>query len=427
MRLNGTFLGGFQQGMDTAIKRDQTQQTIDQDKKESNQRLSIAQRAQRLQEANSGREAQNDLILRADKSVTQLVQTIKEVAENARAAGKTPEEIGKAVAPLKKGVADAYSVTGRDPTATLSQIDALVGMAPTPKEPLTDIGKLGADQSAGLVPKEVYDAEVNRLTTPKQEKPYSDIGKLRADFAAGNMTDEEFIAAKAKLLGDNKQVDYKAATELGKLEADYRNKLMSKEDFDTQREAILAKSEKNSTSKADSKFAEEISKKLGAEFVERRKIAVAASNSLQNLEDGYRLVKSNMISGFGAEYKIAAGKALQEMGVKYFDDAIANAEAYMAARGKETANLIKAFGSGTAVSNVDLKFANMISGGEISLSKESMEKILELNKKWARTAIQGFNQEVKKIDPNILPFDVSLPEPAASDDPANPLNLIRRK
>src|SRR5690606_34861800 len=99
---------------------------------------------------------------------------------------------------------------------------------------------------------------------------------------------------------------------------------------------------------------------------------------LQTLQDAKKLLKSGTITGAGAEYILAFGKGLQQIGINYARDPIANTQAYAAIMGKQVGTIIKQFGSGTGLSDADREYAEKIVGGKITLTQEAIEKIMAI-------------------------------------------------
>jgi len=79
------------------------------------------------------------------------------------------------------------------------------------------------------------------------------------------------------------------------------------------------------------------------------------------------------------------------------DGKIKNTEAYGAAIGSRVASMVKAFGSGTAISDGDRRFASAMAGGEINLDEKSMRRILDIGEQAARGKIGQHNTLTDKI------------------------------
>lgn len=106
--------------------------------------------------------------------------------------------------------------------------------------------------------------------------------------------------------------------------------------------------------------------------------------------------KGGVFSGAFAEQKLKLAKIAATLGISDADK-IANTEAYGAAIGARVASMVKAFGSGTAISDGDRKFAAAMAGGNITLDEKSMRRILDIGEKAARGKIDSHNKLVDDI------------------------------
>jgi len=105
--------------------------------------------------------------------------------------------------------------------------------------------------------------------------------------------------------------------------------------------------------------------------------------------------KGGVFSGAFADKKLYLAKAAEVLGIPNADK-IKNTEAYGAAIGSRVASMVKAFGSGTAISDGDRRFAAAMAGGQITLDEKSMRRILEIGEKAARGKIKYHNEFVDK-------------------------------
>jgi hypothetical protein len=106
--------------------------------------------------------------------------------------------------------------------------------------------------------------------------------------------------------------------------------------------------------------------------------------------------KGGVFSGAYADQKLYMAKAAELLGIQNADK-IQNTEAYGAAIGSRVASMVKAFGSGTAISDGDRRFAAAMAGGQVTLDEGSMRRILEIGEKAARGKIDYHNQFVDKV------------------------------
>ncbi|MET4210528.1 hypothetical protein [Bradyrhizobium sp. LA2.1] len=103
-----------------------------------------------------------------------------------------------------------------------------------------------------------------------------------------------------------------------------------------------------------------------------------------------------IINGAFADKRLFLAKAANLLGVPNADK-INNTEAYGAAIGQRVASMVKAFGSGTAISDGDRRFAAAMAGGNIELDEKSMRRILDIGEKAARGKIDYHNTSVDKV------------------------------
>ena len=106
-----------------------------------------------------------------------------------------------------------------------------------------------------------------------------------------------------------------------------------------------------------------------------------------------------IISGKFAEIKMAYAETLIAAGMASEDveKVVANTQTYLAHRGIAVANVIKAFGAGTGLSDQDRKYATNIVGGTINMNTGAMKKLLEIERKGYMGLIKTHNKAVDKV------------------------------
>lgn len=114
--MNGFFLGGMADSMESMRKQDLAERTLAQD-------VGLRTRAIDLQEKELARAAQQETITRAEKQVEATMGVVSETIKSAVAVGRDPELIRRAVEPLVASAKAIASRIGRDP----SSLDAMVG------------------------------------------------------------------------------------------------------------------------------------------------------------------------------------------------------------------------------------------------------------------------------------------------------------
>jgi hypothetical protein len=140
-----------------------------------------------------------------------------------------------------------------------------------------------------------------------------------------------------------------------------------------------------------------VGKGFGESIIDTRKAAIDAQASLASTQQARKLLDSGVITGFGADFKVGLGKALQQMGYHGADDAIANSEAFVATRAQEVGRLIKMFGAGTGLSDADREFATKAAAGSIELNEASLRRILDINERAAQNVLKTYNEMVTPI------------------------------
>ena len=79
------------------------------------------------------------------------------------------------------------------------------------------------------------------------------------------------------------------------------------------------------------------------------------------------------------------------------EDAVVATQTFMINRAKQVLPLIKALGSGTAISNKDLEFIEKIVAGDISLSLETIKRVIQIENEYATKAISKSNAALERL------------------------------
>jgi len=132
-------------------------------------------------------------------------------------------------------------------------------------------------------------------------------------------------------------------------------------------------------------------------FVERSKTADDAVISLTRNQQATDLLDKGIKSGAYANFRLGLAKALKQLGVvtgESDNEQIANTETYMISRASEVANIIKAFGAGTGLSDADRAYAEKIAAGDIGLDEQSMRNILAMERTANTSVVTLFNKDL---------------------------------
>lgn len=162
------------------------------------------------------------------------------------------------------------------------------------------------------------------------------------------------------------------------------------------------------SAKQDIKGGEKLAEKLGEsqakDLEDLRAKADDAQDSLHMNKQTIELLDKGVITGAGAEYKINFGKALQAMGINLGEDAVSNSEAFVAQRAGQVATKIKAFGSGTGLSDADRDYAQQMAAGKINLNESSIRKIISMDNKLNDYQIKKYDTRRNRLSENLKSY-----------------------
>lgn len=139
-------------------------------------------------------------------------------------------------------------------------------------------------------------------------------------------------------------------------------------------------------------------------------VAQDARSIIDTVHTGRRLLESGMITGFGAEALTSIGAALNQAGINFASEPVANTQAFAANMAQNVGRVIKQFGAGTGLSNADREYAEKMAGGKVTLDRKALERILDINERAARNAIKYHNQRIKGVK---TPQPLEIKEPPA--------------
>lgn len=152
-----------------------------------------------------------------------------------------------------------------------------------------------------------------------------------------------------------------------------------------------------------------------------QEVAQDAVSIIDTVRQGRQLLQSGMITGFGAEALTQIGALLNQAGINFAEDAVANTQAFSANMAQNVGRIIKQFGAGTGLSNADREYAEKMAGGKITLDRKAIERILDINERAARNVIALHNKRVSGIKTNVpLTVDVPAGPPAPAPIPTAP-------
>jgi hypothetical protein len=155
-------------------------------------------------------------------------------------------------------------------------------------------------------------------------------------------------------------------------------------------------------------FESELGKGQAKKAIEDKAVAEDAKSIITTVQEGRRLLQSGVITGFGADFLTSAGAALNQAGINFAEDAVANTQAFTANMAANVGRIIKQFGAGTGLSNADREYAEKMAGGKVTLDRKAIERILDINERMARSVISLHNKNVSGVKTNV-PLTVEEP------------------
>ncbi len=167
-----------------------------------------------------------------------------------------------------------------------------------------------------------------------------------------------------------------------------------------------------------------IVKGVGERFNDSMETAKASIPQIQGIHEARKALDEGAITGLGADPKLFLAKAANLFGLD--EKSASNTEVARSAIGNSV--LAKAKTLGANPSNTDRDYIEKVVGGQIQLEEPSIRRLLDMQEKWARQAIQRANAEglkLLKAQPkeleSIAPL-LSVQEPPSYDEflKANP-------
>lgn len=111
------------------------------------------------------------------------------------------------------------------------------------------------------------------------------------------------------------------------------------------------------------------------------------------------LLNRGVTTGFGAEALTTIASMGKQLGVLSDEqvNVLANTQTFTANAGNLVAQVIKAFGAGTGLSDADRQYAATIAGADITKSELSLRRILDIQARNTLTQIETYNKNIKSL------------------------------
>jgi len=161
-----------------------------------------------------------------------------------------------------------------------------------------------------------------------------------------------------------------------------------------------------------------------ASFEELRVDANDATETLALNQDALELLNAGINSGALGGIKTQFGKAAALLGADntLTADAV-RSEAYVGNRAKQIGQEIKAFGSGTGLSDKDAERAEKIAAGQESMSEDAMRFLITASNKLAQWKVDKYNEV---LDPLMKGNDAEFVEKAYTLKPVPKVTNVER-
>ena len=140
--------------------------------------------------------------------------------------------------------------------------------------------------------------------------------------------------------------------------------------------------------------------KMTDNFLELNAQAQTAEKILRINRDSMEVLDKGIVSGFTAPIQLEVMRIGKAMGIlpEDMEDKVAATELFMISRAKQVLPLIKALGSGTAISDKDREFIEKVVGGNIALDERTIREVIRIESQVAMDAINANNSALDTLN-----------------------------
>ena len=161
---------------------------------------------------------------------------------------------------------------------------------------------------------------------------------------------------------------------------------------------------------ASSKLGSALQEANADDIILQRTNARDAVVSIQRLDRQLERI-GNMPTGIAANIEVKLKEVGALIGIPFEYESLVNSQTYMIEAATFVKEQIKAFGSGTGLSDKDLKFTENMVGSDITKQAEALEKILKLYREAAVNTVKSYNTLVNKTSEKLSADDMVGFEP----------------
>jgi len=140
--------------------------------------------------------------------------------------------------------------------------------------------------------------------------------------------------------------------------------------------------------------------KMTDNFLELNAQAQTAEKILRINQDSMEVLNKGIVSGFTAPIQLEVMRIGKAMGIlpEDMEDKVAATELFMISRAKQVLPLIKALGSGTAISDKDREFIEKVVAGNIALDERTIREVIRIESQVAMDAINANNSALDTLN-----------------------------
>lgn len=344
---------------------------------------------------------------------------------------------------VRKYIGDAYHLSQiQDPRERVATAQRLAESYLSNNDPYDDeagnnlmriiqAGPEALDQTIGaVVERGMAEGVLQPPARPDQPKPVA-LKPTTVVDSSGNEVLANFNEQTGQYLDPNTDQVISGVRPVGKQESQgtplmKEAAMIYPDDIQMQRKWILDQRAKptgttvnvDMSEKTNKELINTIGKKRGEYMVGLYESARNAVKALESSKEALDLLDSGVITGFGAEFLTSLGSALNQVGISFNEDAVANSQAYGAAMAKQVAEIIKAFGAGTGLSDADREFAIKAAGGLISMNEPAIRRVIDINNRASKNAIEFYNEDRMNIpeDARSMLPEVDVPDIVESSE-----------
>ena len=136
------------------------------------------------------------------------------------------------------------------------------------------------------------------------------------------------------------------------------------------------------------------------DVIDQREKARTARQRLSVIERQLSRLEGGMPTGIAANFEVGLRRVGELIGLPY-DPQVTNAETYMMDAAQLVRDQIKAFGSGTSITDADRVYTERMVGGDITQQAQALEEMLNIFRNSAIETITSYNTVIGQVKDDI--------------------------